>query len=51
MFASTVEKFRKTTARRSFSEMQEVKARSGKRNKTERKGGKRDYYEQDETGR
>jgi hypothetical protein len=51
MFASNFEKTTKTTARRSFVEMQEVKARSGKHNKTIRKGGKRDYLEQDETGR
>lgn len=43
MFARNFEKTVKTTKRRSYSEQQEVKARTGKRNKTERKGDKRNY--------
>jgi hypothetical protein len=48
MFACNFEKTTKTSTRRPFTEMQEVKARAGKRNKTERKGSKRDYLENDE---
>lgn len=51
MFASNIEKITKTLKRRTYSEMQEVKTRAGKHNKPIRKGDKRDYQEQDETGR
>lgn len=51
MFARNFEKTTRTSTRRSFAEMQEVKSRAGKRNKTERKGGKRDYIESSEMER